>query len=660
MIAQLNDGHTPDAPSRAADWLAANQACLVAEFRRIAAVLAESSGAAGNDGLNRAEAAASAARADMPAPPAIDVIEAAFGLTPFERDLLLLVAGVEIDAELAARWAESTDQFGDGPVTARQALQRLRDGHWSAVTDAAPLRRMRLIEVGSGPMLATSPLRVDERILQFIGGVNLLDERLRPLLRERSAGPIVTDRHRALARTVASHLRSARGLIRPIVQLYGDDPDGQLDVAALASAELDFNLWTLPATDLPQSAAERFGFATLWARETALLGATLLIDLHAADAGSGADELLNLLPDPIFVATRDPLATRCESVCLAVDRPDERERRLLWKTSLGPAADQLGPALDLIANQYRMSSRAIAAAGLVARAAADDGHDPNAAARRACIARGRPALDDLARRLNPRAGWDDLVLPAATADSLHQIVMQVRNRGVVQEAWGFGERDPRGLGITALFAGESGTGKTLAAGVIAADLGFELFQIDLSIVVSKYIGETEKNLRHIFDAAEECGAILLFDEADALFGKRSEVRDSHDRFANIEVSYLLQRMETYAGLAILTSNMKSTLDRSFLRRLRFNVQFPFPDAAQRERIWRRAFPGATPLNQIDYVKLAKIAVAGGGIRNIAINAAFLAAAEDAPVKMAHVIAATRAEFAKGDRTLAEAETRGWA
>jgi SpoVK/Ycf46/Vps4 family AAA+-type ATPase len=178
-------------------------------------------------------------------------------------------------------------------------------------------------------------------------------------------------------------------------------------------------------------------------------------------------------------------------------------------------------------------------------------------------------------------------------------------------------------------------------------------------VVSKYIGETEKNLRRVFDAAEDSGAILLFDEADALFGKRSEVRDSHDRYANIEVSYLLQRMEVYRGLSILTTNMKSALDTAFLRRLRFVVQFPFPDAAQREAIWRNIFPTATPIDGIDYPKLSKLNVSGGNIRNIALNAAFLAAQENEPIRMAHLLHAAHAEAAKRERPLADAETRGW-
>jgi SpoVK/Ycf46/Vps4 family AAA+-type ATPase len=242
---------------------------------------------------------------------------------------------------------------------------------------------------------------------------------------------------------------------------------------------------------------------------------------------------------------------------------------------------------------------------------------------------------------------------------LQDIAAHVRQRARVYGSWGFAAKSARGLGISALFAGTSGTGKTMAAEVLANELHLDLYRIDLSQVVSKYIGETEKNLRRVFNAAEEGGAILLFDEADALFGKRSEVKDSHDRYANIEVSYLLQRMESYRGLAILTTNMKQALDSAFLRRIRFIVQFPFPDAAQRAEIWRRVFPMATPTHGLMVEKLARLNVAGGNIRNIALNAAFLAVDAGEPVNMTHLLRSARSEYAKLEKPLTEAEIGGW-
>jgi SpoVK/Ycf46/Vps4 family AAA+-type ATPase len=277
----------------------------------------------------------------------------------------------------------------------------------------------------------------------------------------------------------------------------------------------------------------------------------------------------------------------------------------------------------------------------------------------ACREQARPRLDDLAQRIEPVATWDDLVLQDRERQTLRDIAVHVRHRTQVYETWGLASTSARGLGFSALFAGPSGTGKTMAAEVLANELRLDLYRIDLSQVVSKYIGETEKNLARLFDAAETGGTILLFDEADALFGKRSEVRDSHDRYANIEVSYLLQRMEAYRGLAILTTNMKSALDTAFLRRLRFVVQFPFPSVEQRAAIWQRIFPKATPTEGLDTAKLAQLNVSGGNIRNIAMNAAFYAADAGEPVRMDHMLRAARSEYSKLEKTLTSTEIRGW-
>jgi SpoVK/Ycf46/Vps4 family AAA+-type ATPase len=263
----------------------------------------------------------------------------------------------------------------------------------------------------------------------------------------------------------------------------------------------------------------------------------------------------------------------------------------------------------------------------------------------------------LAQRLELKATWDDIVLPEQEMLLLRQIAGQVNQRSKVYADWGFERKMNRGLGITALFAGDSGTGKTLAAEVLANQLRLNLYRIDLSAVVSKYIGETEKNLRRLFDAAEDGGAILFFDEADALFGKRSEVKDSHDRYANIEVNYLLQRMEAYRGLAILATNIRSALDIAFTRRLRFIVTFPFPTAVDRARMWQRAFPPQTPVEDLDYTRLARVNLTGGAIHNAAINAAFLAAQADRPVHMGAVLTAIRNELIKMDRPINESEFR---
>jgi SpoVK/Ycf46/Vps4 family AAA+-type ATPase len=348
-------------------------------------------------------------------------------------------------------------------------------------------------------------------------------------------------------------------------------------------------------------------------------------------------------------------------VHLDVDKPDAAEQRELWLQALAADAASLNGTVDRLTGTFDLGPRDIAAAAGHALSATPGERDRlSETLWAACRTQARPRLEDLAHRVPSRARWDDLVLPLAALETIREIVAQVRGRTRVYDNWGFAARTSRGLGISVLFHGPSGTGKTLAAEVMAAELDLDLFRIDLSQVVSKYIGETEKNLRRVFDAAEDGGAVLLFDEADALFGKRSEVKDSHDRYANIEVGYLLQRMEAYRGLAILTTNLKGALDSAFLRRLRFVVAFPFPDPEQRAQIWERAFPEATPTAALEPAALARLNVAGGSISNIALGAAFLAADDGTAVTAAHVLRAARSEYAKLERPLTAAETEALA
>jgi SpoVK/Ycf46/Vps4 family AAA+-type ATPase len=347
-----------------------------------------------------------------------------------------------------------------------------------------------------------------------------------------------------------------------------------------------------------------------------------------------------------------------------VGKPAVGEQQSAWAKELGSAAPD-HPAL--LAAQFNLNLPNLRRLAQLARRESEGA--PESLPEKIweiCRQSERPRLDALAQRLEPKMTWDDLVLPRAEMKLLREISAQVRQRNKVYGDWGFARKMNRGFGISALFAGDSGCGKTMAAEVIANDLRLNLYRIDLSAVVNKYIGETEKNLRRLFDAAEEGGSILFFDEADALFGKRSEVKDSHDRYANIEINYLLQRLESYRGLAILATNMKSALDAAFLRRLRFVVNFPFPAIADRRRLWEKAFlqaevarkqPGP-PLEALDYERLARLNLTGGHIHNVALNACFMAAnSPRLKVTMPLVLEAARAEFLKLDRPVNETEFR---
>jgi hypothetical protein len=580
------------------------------------------------------------ATAALPSPPGLDRLADAYGLTAFERDLLLLTAADELDARVGALCAAAS---GHDQPSFGLALGLLTDPHWSATTPQRPLRAARLVELGDGRLLQ-APLHIDERVLHHLLGLAGPDRRLRPYL--MPVGRPVAPLPASLA-SVGARLRENWAGPRRLVTLHGPEPR---DLAAVvAAAAGDAPVYLVRAADVPAGVTDRETFAALWTREALLDGAVLVLDCHADR--SPVASLVALLDVPVVVIAADPLPLGRPGVAIEVARPHRTEQRSLWRAVLNGQADQ--SAIEQATMQFDLGYTDIADA---------EGADATEGAGGLwglCRVRSRARLDDLARRIEPRASWRDLVLPAEQTALLHDITAQVRGRSKVYHDWGFERMSQRGLGIGALFTGTSGTGKTLAAEVIAGELGLDLYLIDLSAVVSKYIGETEKNLRAVFDAADKGGAVLLFDEADALFGKRTEVRDSHDRYANIEVSYLLQRMESYRGLAVLTTNLRSAMDQAFLRRLRFVVHFPFPDTTQRAEIWRRIFPSEVPTHGLDPARLAQLNVAGGNIRNIALTAAFLAADAGESVTMAHVLRATRGEYAKAEKPLTAVETGGW-
>jgi len=646
--------------SERAGWTQANQRQLMAAVGVVRAMLQRH--------INDVEAAEDEARARlaeasaaMPSASALELLCTRFALSDFERDVLLLCAGVELDSRFAALCARAQGDPSRVQPTFSLALAAFPSAHWSALSPAAPLRRWRMIEITGTSLLTLGALRVDERILHYLAGVQHLDERLAGLIEPLHGESELVASHRTIADRIAHAWSQDRQ--PPVVQLTGTDSVTRGAIAMAACATLGLHLAELHAQSIPASATELDGLLRLWRRESALGDAALLLECHDLDAGdtaraSAIDRFIETLGSPLIVSTTDRRRSRNTSMLtIDVRKPAMHEQREAWHHLLGHDAAPLNGTVDALAAQFDLTLQKVQ--GACAEASLAQADELGRALWDACRMQARPRLDDLAQRIEPAATWDDLVLPEAQQSILHDVALHVRRRTRVYDAWGFSTKGTRGLGISALFAGSSGTGKTMAAEVLANELRLDLYRIDLSAVVSKYIGETEKNLRRVFDAAEEGGAILLFDEADALFGKRTEVRDSHDRYANIEVSYLLQRMESYRGLAILTTNLKNALDSAFVRRIRFIIQFPFPDASQRERIWRRIFPAQTPTEGLDPSKLAALNVAGGHIRNIALGAAFLAADADEPVRMTHLLRATQSEYTKLEKSLSAAEVRGW-
>jgi hypothetical protein len=597
---------------------------------------------------------------------ALDRLCAIFGVSPFERDILVLCAGVELDAGVAPLCAAAQGDPERAYPTFSLALAALPGAHWSALTPQAPLRYWRLIDIGPGASLTLSPLRIDERILHDLAGIAALDERLEGAVRPVSdTADVLAPAQQETAERLAAVWRRAResaGL--PTLQLCGPERASRRGVAALACATIDLDVHVLDAAALPPAGPELSQFLRLWEREAALSGSALLLECDALDPmdtsrALATTQAIERLRSALIVSgvERRPDETR-PLVTFDVPPPTPSEQAAAWRQALGPGSDH--EQVDLLVSQFRLGLPAIKTVCAQASGTGESAHDVDQSLWDACRAQSRPRLESLSRRIASTTTWDDLVLPEPQRRILRQVAIHVRQRAKVYERWGFASRYGRGLGICLLATGPSGTGKTMAAEVLAYELRLDLYHIDLSQVVSKYIGETEKNLGRLFDAAQGGGAILLFDEADALFGKRSEVKDSHDRYANLEISYLLQRMEDFRGLVILTTNMKEALDSAFLRRIRFVIQFPFPDAAHRVEIWRRVFPAATPTEGIDPERLARLNLSGGNIRSIAMNAAFFAAEAGEPVRMAHLAAATRDEYLKLEKPLSESEVGAWA
>jgi hypothetical protein len=588
-----------------------------------------------------------------------------FGLSEFERDVILLLAGAALDRRFRA--AIAALQPGAHAPTFGLALAVLENPHWSAVSRVQPLRYWRLIEMGPGALLE-APLAIDERILQFLLGVPAADERLEPVMHilaglERQDGAWGAALDEAAAHGVLHWRRSPPG----VVLLTGNQAAARTAMFHAMCRAAGWHGWVFDAGDLPESAGDRERLAQAYTREAALSPAGLLVKTERLENAALLEAWLRRVDAPVAVDVETgSVAERLGGLRLAAPAMNAEERKQEWQRQLGSLASGLDAELDRVveafaldAAEIRETAQAIEEEAALDPALAADADALGASTWRLCRTAARRSLDELAGHVENRAAWADLVLPEPQTAILRQIAIHARQASRVNEEWGFAERYARGLGLSALFSGPSGTGKTMAAGVLARELDRDLYQIDLATVVSKYIGETEKHLRKIFDAAERSGAILLFDEADALFGKRSQVRDSHDRYANLEVSYLLQRMESYRGIAILTTNMQSALDPAFQRRLRFVVQFPFPDGPSRERIWRKVFPAAAPKEALDFEKLGQLNVTGGSIRNIALLAAFLAADAGTSIAMRHVLEAARTEYAKLDKPLSPAETRGW-
>ncbi|MCQ0091220.1 ATP-binding protein [Roseovarius sp. M141] len=547
-----------------------------------------------------------------------------FGLAGRVRDTFLLAAAPDLGTAAAAAIGAHPLAL-QGRATPGLVAHVLGAGALKALAPQGLLAQAGLVDLVPGPGLAQRLLAVDTGLIHALHGHAQPGEALADALtalHDREGVPDA-DRDRLSDALVAA--REQPGF--PLIHLRLEDRLSAERLATAAFGWLGLRAFALDpdAIDLPPAR-----IAAMLNRDLVLLKAGLVLS-----SGAIADVLADLVTAPLLIWGKDTPATRRP---VAEFQPETGGDTLLTDSlRLSPTAQR-----DAVATY-------------------DMGLAPSIWA----TARTRAArsLDGLAQRIEPQASWSDLVLPDGQMDLLRQLAAFQKHRGQVLDDWGFRAKSARGLGLAALFSGPSGTGKTMAAEVVATTLGpdgeaADLYRVDLSAIVSKYIGETEKNMARIFDAAENSGVVLLFDEGEALFGKRTtDVKDSLDRHANTETAYLLQRLEAYSGCAIVTTNLKATVDEAFLRRFRFILDFPFPDAALRMRIWQVVFPQQMPVEPLDYQALSKLALAGGHIRSIAISAAFLAAGEGGPVRMSHIARAARSEIAKLGKPLPEGQLR---
>ncbi len=580
-----------------------------------------------------------------------------FGLSPFGEAALMACLAPELDPSFSTLYGYVQDDVRRRFPTARLMLALFASPEGVAACRAeldseGPLLGYRLIEAGErenpGTPAAARPLLAAPRVAQYLLELDRGEERLSSVLRSADPGWRSSWVEKAAERA----LSLARGSTR--INLIGPANAAKELIAASASERIGRKLMVLDPARLVGSETERSELFRLLGREARLASLAYYVPPQEPDSTPAklAAEAAERVEALMFLDSTERLHAPPALAVVSVPGPSRKEQKLIWQEALANAQHSSDGALDSLVQQFDFGPAAI-------RDAVDEtarqGQIRAADLWQVCRHVSGWKLEDLAQRIAPQYGWEDIVLGEREMGQLREIAAQVGQRARVYEEWGFSARLSRGRGISALFSGPSGTGKTMAAEILARELELDLYLIDLAGVVSKYIGETEKNLRRVFDAAEQSGAILFFDEADALFGKRSEVKDSHDRYANIEVNYLLQKMEQYQGLAILSTNRRSALDRAFLRRLRFLVDFPFPSRENRELIWRKIFPPQAPLDDVDFASLARLEIAGGNIRNIALNAAFQASGEGMPIRNDHVMHAVRQEYAKIDRLVTEAE-----
>ena len=560
-------------------------------------------------------------------------LSAGFNLRSDETALVCLLTALSLsDAH--------RDRLDD--LTIGAALKMFPSLDWGVFAPTSVLRDWHLLHVSSDTELHRARIRIDAHILHWILAGSDVDHRLKPYIAHLSGlGTLPQFYDDFIARCCVLLKRATQDQQMQHV-LVGDGPATRSRAARDVITRLGMNPLPLGPSVFDLNAPDRAQLFRLIARETILSNSLPVLVLP--DLNDLTHDRLQCLGVPVLILCDQAPETLSATVYVhTLPKPDAVMRASLWQDHLTAVdADQI----NALAEAFHIGTDEIKAICN----GSDHSNPKRQLADAWSLARQslRPASGPFAHVSSPKATWDDLILPLRTEQSLKAFSGQIRNRAKVYRTWGFADRLQRGLGITALFAGPSGTGKTLAAEVIAHDLQLDLMQVNVSQVVDKYIGETEKHIGRIFDAAERSGAILFFDEADALFGKRgdSDGNSAQNRFASMTVAYLLQRIEASSAVCILATNLLGNIDDAFMRRMRYVVHFAFPSVADRLRLWETVFPASAPVSAPELAKLAVLPAAGGTIRNAALNAAFLAADENSDIKMLHILHALELENSK--------------
>jgi AAA+ superfamily predicted ATPase len=591
-----------------------------------------------------------------------------FSLSLDEHILLFLCATVEIKPEFTGLYADLTDSYNLQYITLDLGGKLLKTSLLKCLSNQSPLFQCPLLQIDKRSQFSQAPLRIIESILCYLLDIPFVDSRISSILKYVYPGlshEKIPHSQQSILPQIQRHFEDP--LISVFLQLLGEDDIGKEKIIARVCRDLGKKPVFLEGALLPDNTNDLQQFVRFLHTEAKLKNLLYVICFQEVGfeeslerkKGSFLFYALSYLSKCCLFLCRQPITAMQEHVVsLSVEKPSLEERMAQF-FQICPLIKEA--PLNWIGNlieHFDLSERQMHA---IAISLQNNSESEKTLSKlqdsvwNFCRQHSRIYLNDPSQRFAPKLGWKDIVLSEHQKEVLESMVSQVKQRYQVYREWGFAKKESRGLGIISLFYGPSGTGKTMAAEVIAQALELDVYQVNISKIVSKYIGETQKNLEEILSAAEKGSVVLLFDEADALFGKRGQVKEGRDRYFNMEINYLLYRIENYRGLSILTTNLKSNIDSAFHRRFHYILEFSYPTQEQRLQLWKSYFPNEAPRDFIDFEQLARITLTGANIRNIVLNAAFQASAAGAPINMSHVKRAIKAEYLKIEKPLTENE-----